>query len=593
MSASLPRQVDHYRLEEKLGAGGMGVVYRAIDTLLDRAVAIKMMHAPSEVDPAVLAEAQARFLREAKAAARIRSRYVAHVLQLSTTATGEAYIVMEFLQGETLSRALARVGRLPPARAVAIGRQLCRGMQAAHDLGVVHRDLKPANVMLVHDEGEEVAKILDFGVAKLSNEEQTKGLTRAGALIGTLPFMAPEQLTSSPVDARTDVYALGILLYRMLTGVPLWEVESLADIVRHQISSPPPSMLTRVTNPGFTAAVDAVVLRCLEKSPAQRWQSMRELGEALETAMLDPGVVPVTVVNARIPAEGGTGSGRVESVFDDGGAVTAVTGGGGVWTESAAFASPSTILADAGHDGPTAFPPASPPPRAGGKLALSLPPAASPPLVSLESSVSLTGSVAPPAPARDLRWAAATLVVLLIALVVAGGALVLRPSSEGEAAAPIIVAPSAPSSPSSAATASATTSSNPAPSLDQAPSTPASTVVPSTAALSSLASTVVPSTAAPSSPASTAAPSSPASTAAPSSPASTAAPSTAAPSTPSPSSPALAAPTHVDDAAPRPPSAAPLSRPLRTPAASKPPPASPSPVASADKKDAFKRVLTR
>ena len=289
MSTTLPRTIGHYRLEEKLGAGGMGVVYRAIDTQLDRPVAIKMMHTRELLgDDVDIGEVQARFLREARAAARIKSRNVAHVLQLGTTDEGEAYIVMELLRGVALSRVMHKShGPIAPARVVHIARQICKGMQSAHDLGVVHRDLKPANVMLVDEEGDpDTVKILDFGVAKLTDEGQQQDLTQAGALLGTLPFMAPEQISGGTIDARTDVYSLGIILYRMFTGLSVWDADSLGDIVRHQLSSTPPSMFERVTQAMFTPAIDAAVLKCLAKDPAARWQSMRELSTALDAAIL-------------------------------------------------------------------------------------------------------------------------------------------------------------------------------------------------------------------------------------------------------------------------------------------------------------------
>jgi serine/threonine-protein kinase len=377
MTSTLPRQVDHYRLEEKLGAGGMGVVYRATDTLLDRPVALKMLHAPADLGGTDVAEAQGRFLREAKAAARIRSRHVAQVLQLGTTAEGDAYIVMEFLQGETLSRLLARVGRLPAARVVAIGRQICRGMQAAHELGIVHRDLKPANVMLVQDEGEEIAKVLDFGVAKLTNDGQGKELTQTGALVGTLPFMAPEQLMSAPVDNRTDVYALGIMLYRMLTGAAVWEAHSLADIVRHQMMSAPPAMISRVTNPDFSDALDAVVLRCLEKTPEKRWQSMRELGDALEAALRASSVLPATLVTARSPAD---------ALFDDEPAAPASRDDGVVWRGPAV--ADGVTLEDALH--PTAVT------RASGALADAVAPFSSAPSPPARPSSSSSADLCAP-----------------------------------------------------------------------------------------------------------------------------------------------------------------------------------------------------
>jgi serine/threonine protein kinase len=317
MARELPRDLGQYRLVEKLGAGGMGVVYRAIDTVLDRPVAIKMMLGLDALgDDANVAEIRERFLREARAAARIKSRFIAQVIQLGTSDDGEVYIVMELLAGKALSKVMSQShragGPMAPERVVHIVRQICRGMQAAHDLGVIHRDLKPANIMLIDEDGDpDTAKILDFGVAKLTNDEQTRGLTQAGALLGTLPFMSPEQLASGTIDARSDIYALGVVLYRMFTGVSVWEVESLSDIVRHQLSAKPPSMFERVTNPRFPIAVDGVVLRCLEKAPEKRWQSMRELGDALDAAMRD---VPDVHTAPSVPAAVGT---NVDETFTE------------------------------------------------------------------------------------------------------------------------------------------------------------------------------------------------------------------------------------------------------------------------------------
>jgi serine/threonine protein kinase len=314
VTKTLPRSVGPYRLEDKLGAGGMGVVYRATDTLLDRVVAIKMMHGADTLgDDVNLTEVGQRFLREAKAAARIKSRHVAQVLQLGTD-DGDAYIVMEYLQGVALSRVIHKSGAMKPARVVHIAKQICKGMQAAHELGVVHRDLKPANVMLIEEDGDpDFVKILDFGVAKLTNDQGAQGLTQTGALLGTLPFMAPEQIGGKAVDARTDVYSLGIILYRMFTGMTVYDSDSLSEIVQHQLQTPAPSMFERVTNAEFTEAHDRIVLKCLAKDPAARWQSMRALADALDAVAngkplppletgLESGVV--TVVKKGIASDG-------------------------------------------------------------------------------------------------------------------------------------------------------------------------------------------------------------------------------------------------------------------------------------------------
>ncbi|OGQ23712.1 MAG: hypothetical protein A2138_15005, partial [Deltaproteobacteria bacterium RBG_16_71_12] len=284
MSEWQGRRIGPYLVKERLGRGGMGVVYRAVDTSLDRHVAIKMM-VPAG-DDGVVAEQTARFTLEAKAAARIQSRHVAQVIQYGQTETGELFIVMELLDGRPLDKLLLH-GKVAPARAVRIARHIAKGMQAAHDLGIVHRDLKPANVMLCALDGEdEVAKVLDFGVAKMTNDATGGGITQQGALLGTLPFMAPEQVNGREVDGRTDIYSLGVILFRMLAGAPLFDVESLSDLVRHQTSTPAPRIAERaVGEVDIPDALEAAVLKCLEKDPAKRFQSMRELDVALAGAM--------------------------------------------------------------------------------------------------------------------------------------------------------------------------------------------------------------------------------------------------------------------------------------------------------------------
>lgn len=286
MSEWLGRRIGPYLVGERLGRGGMGIVYRAVDTTLDREVAIKMM-VPAG-DESVVAEQTARFTLEAKAAARIQSRHVAQVIQYGKTDSGELYIVMELLEGRPLDKLLLH-GRVEPARAVRIARHIAKGMQAAHDLGIVHRDLKPANVMLCTIDGEEdIAKVLDFGVAKMTHDPTGGGLTQQGALLGTLPFMAPEQVNGQSVDGRTDVYSLGVILFRMLAGAPMFDVESLSDLVRHQLSTPAPRIAERAVGPvDLPDALEAAVLKCLEKDPARRFQSMRELEIALAAAMGD------------------------------------------------------------------------------------------------------------------------------------------------------------------------------------------------------------------------------------------------------------------------------------------------------------------
>jgi serine/threonine protein kinase len=287
----VPEQIGPYRLMRRIGAGGMGVVYEALDTMLERPVAIKMMHGLDDArDDAE--ELRSRFMLEARTAARIKSRHVVQILQLGVLPPSTINIVMELLSGVSLKAELKRAGPFAVPRAVRVASQIAEAMALAHDLGVVHRDLKPANVMLVDDGAErEVAKVLDFGIAKLTNSERM--LTQAGVVLGTLAFMAPEQIAGRAIDGRTDLYALGMVLYRMLSGLPPWDSDDPASLVRLHREVTPPSLRVRVPGAHIPAGLDDVVLRCLQKSPDDRFPSMRALIAAL--APYSGGAVPVGV----------------------------------------------------------------------------------------------------------------------------------------------------------------------------------------------------------------------------------------------------------------------------------------------------------
>ena len=280
----LPRLLSgRYRLESTLGRGGMGVVYRGTDLMMKRAIAVKLIRAVdgNELDD----EIAGRFLREAKNTARLQHEHIIEVFDLGRSDEG-MYFVMELLEGESLSARLRRAGGLSVGEAVHIGRQIAEALQVAHSAGVIHRDLKPANIMLLSRAGDDdFVKVLDFGVAKSTSNDGETQLTHTGMLVGTVDYMAPEQIMGKPVDGRTDIYALGIVLYKMLSGMaPFRDAGVPALIHAHMNTMPKP--LIEVAD-GIPNELDRVVLRCLAKSPDRRYESMAEVARAL-TASIAP-----------------------------------------------------------------------------------------------------------------------------------------------------------------------------------------------------------------------------------------------------------------------------------------------------------------
>ena len=269
----------HYKILEKLGAGGMGEVYRAEDTKLGREVAIKVL--PKEVasDPSWLQ----RFEREARSVASLNHPNIITIHSIEEV-EGIRFFSMELVGGRTLAQTIPITG-MPIDSFWEIAIPLVEALAAAHDMGVTHRDLKPGNVM-VTDNGR--VKVLDFGIAKIAAEigspietnESTWAMTRPGIIMGTLPYMSPEQVQGRTVDSRSDVFSLGVLLHEMLTGERPFQGETSADLISGILRDvpQPPSRL----RPGVPRGLDPVVLRCLEKGPDRRYRSARELREGLE-----------------------------------------------------------------------------------------------------------------------------------------------------------------------------------------------------------------------------------------------------------------------------------------------------------------------
>ena len=269
-----------YRVERVLGAGGMGVVVAAHHVQLDKRVAIKFLLP----DALSNAEAVERFAREARAAVKITSEHVARVIDVGTLETGAPYMVMEFLEGHDLAQWVRLRGPLPLEQAVDFVLQACEAIAEAHALGIIHRDLKPANLFIVRGaDALHAVKVLDFGISKATaqgGKGQDVALTRTTAVMGSPLYMSPEQMASSrSVDARTDLWAMGVVLYELLTGRVPFDGETLPEVCTKIATQPPPPL--RAARPDLPAAVEAIVVKCLEKDRERRYANISEFALAL------------------------------------------------------------------------------------------------------------------------------------------------------------------------------------------------------------------------------------------------------------------------------------------------------------------------
>jgi serine/threonine protein kinase len=324
-----------YRVTKLLGQGGMGYVYEAVHVALGRKVAIKTLH------PRLAYEERfrERFIREAKSASSIQHPNVVQIMDFGDTPDGSVYFVMEHLEGRDLGSLLREHGKLPWARTRAILLQAVRALAAAHAQSVVHRDIKPANCFLTTTGAghqEELVKLLDFGIAKVGTEAEGGDggprLTGTGEVFGTASYMAPEQARGEALDARSDLYSLGIMAYEMLTGqVPFTGINSLHVITKHLMERPKPP---RMVEPGIPPAVETVVLRAIAKEAKDRFASMVEL----------EGVLSGISADARAPARGRvtTGSARPVGVSASTGVSQAAKGGASAGAARVASTSAST-----------------------------------------------------------------------------------------------------------------------------------------------------------------------------------------------------------------------------------------------------------
>ncbi|MFN7143582.1 MAG: protein kinase domain-containing protein, partial [Myxococcota bacterium] len=312
-----------YRLVSLLAKGGMGRVYRAEQAPFGRLVAVKVLDVGDERDDDQ--EFRARFVREAETCARLAHPNTVRVFEYGTTDDDVPWIAMELLVGRNLFQAIQTDAPMDPARVARIGRQIAASLREAHGLGLIHRDLKPSNIILTRPDDEEFVKVVDFGLVKeIRTDAET---TRQDALVGSPGYMSPEQVRSDPLDERSDVYSLGVLLYACLCGRPPFQGPSLNVLLAH-LNEPPPPMESVCPSMPRAPALEAVVRRCLAKAPEARYPDMGALLGALQEAeeAIARGDAGPTAAGARTaagpsdagpgavpgaPARGSEGPGRV------------------------------------------------------------------------------------------------------------------------------------------------------------------------------------------------------------------------------------------------------------------------------------------
>ena len=310
----LGKTLSHYEIREEISRGGMGIVYRALDTKLNREVALKVLPPELVAD----ADRRRRFLQEAQAAAALEDPHIAVIYEIDE-ADGVTFIAMELIRGDKLRDALER-GQLSVARMLDLAIEIAEGLGHAHDKGIVHRDLKPANVMLT-DGGH--AKIIDFGLAKLvaslagaespEAATETHDATDPGKVVGTVAYMSPEQARGGRVDHRTDIFTFGILLYEMLTGRQPFRGQSTLDLLNAIVREPAPPLAPLAAGEA-TADLTRILDKCLAKDPDERYQGLRDL------------VVDLRVARRRLESGSGSRAALASSSTTEAAKLTTVSG---------------------------------------------------------------------------------------------------------------------------------------------------------------------------------------------------------------------------------------------------------------------------
>ena len=272
-----------YKILDFIGQGGMGQVYKAHDSILERTVALKLLTLSRVEGPVAR-----RFQLEAKATSTLKNEGIVEIYDFGVNEDGFPFMVMEYIEGETLSDHLKNVFALSQIEALALAKQICEAMQHAHEHEIVHRDLKPANIILADDksqnEGEIKIKILDFGISKLlfEGEDEKQYLTQTGQIIGSPRYLSPEQALDGMIDHRTDIYSIGCIIFELLTGSTPFEGETTIDIIHGHLEEEPPK-LNDGAEDEFPEELEVLVAKCLMKSPAHRYQSVRDLLNEIES----------------------------------------------------------------------------------------------------------------------------------------------------------------------------------------------------------------------------------------------------------------------------------------------------------------------
>jgi serine/threonine-protein kinase len=311
-AAWLGKVVDgRYRVVEVIGRGGMGVVYRVEHLRMGKVAAMKVLHRDLAGDPEVIS----RFEREAAAVSKLHHPHTVQVFDFGT-ANGALYLIMEYVRGLDMAHIIQRDGPMPWSRAAPLLAQVCGALQEAHELGIVHRDLKPENVLITRTAGgRDYAKVLDFGLAKLEQRQEPTSETDRQQIVGTPYFMSPEQIRGDVVDARSDIYSFGALMFELITGDHLFSGSTAVGVLTKHLTADPDAPSNRAPKLGIDPRVDQICLKCLAKDSSQRWRSAAELAEEIEDVYAET-VGYSTGPGARSSARGGRLNVAVEDESD-------------------------------------------------------------------------------------------------------------------------------------------------------------------------------------------------------------------------------------------------------------------------------------